>query len=623
MQDALAERLGRAQARLRRHVVLALMGWSVLVGGSLVWNIQNEMRQTEQLATREARIHFNKDIAFRRWATRHGGVYVPVDERTPPSPWMAHIPDRDVVTDSGQPLTLMNPAYMLRQMMEEYAAEYSVRGRITSLNPLNPNNAADEWEASVLQRFATSDVREVSEVVDGPDGSHLRLMRAMITEIGCLKCHAGQGYQVGDIRGGIGVSVPLDGFRTLQSSALRLQAVSHGIIWMVGVVGIGIGGSRNRKRIEDEQADQRLLMELSHRNQTILNSVGEGIVGIDGTCAVIFASPSVTRILGWSETELMGKKFHDLIEPGTRVEGVPCPGVNSCCPTLMHGQGRQSVGELLRRKDAPPLPVEVQSSPVVEGGRVTGAVLVFHDISERLEGEVRRHELLERLERSNHDLQDFAYVVSHDLQEPLRMVSSYMGLVNRRYADKLDDDGRDFIAFAVDGAKRMSRMIADLVDFSRVETRGHAFAPVNMTQVVEDCLANLALSIDETGAVIAVQPDLPSAMGDREQLVRLMQNLVGNALKFRSPDRPPQIRIGGRLRDDGRREYWVADNGIGIAAEHHQRIFMIFQRVGATQVDGTGIGLSVVKRIVERHGGEITVESELGQGATFRFDLPG
>ncbi|MCA1909456.1 MAG: DUF3365 domain-containing protein [Magnetospirillum sp.] len=623
MQDALAERLDRAQARLRRLGVLALVGWSVLVGGSLAWNIQNEMRQTEQLATREARIHFNKDIAFRRWATKHGGVYVPIDERTPASPWMAHIPDRDVVTDSGQHLTLMNPAYMLRQMMAEYAAEYSVRGRITSLQPLNPNNAADEWEAAVLKRFAESDVREVSAVVDGPDGPHLRLMRAMITETGCLKCHAGQGYQVGDIRGGIGVSVPLDGFRALQAEALRFQGISHGIIWMVGVVGIAIGGSRSRKRTLDELADQRLVMELSHRNQTILNSVGEGIVGIDATCQVVFASPSVPRILGWSEAELMGKKFHELIEPGGRVEGMPCPGVNSCCPTLLNGQGRQSVGELLRRKDAPPLPVEVQSSPVVDDGRVTGAVLVFHDISERLENEARRHELLERLERSNHDLQDFAYVVSHDLQEPLRMVSSYMGLVNRRYADRLDDDGREFIAFAVDGAQRMSRMISDLVEFSRVETRGHAFAPVNMMQVVEDCLANLALSIDETGAAITIQPNLPSAMGDREQLVRLMQNLVGNALKFRTPEVPPSIQIGGRVRSDGRREYWVADNGIGIAAEHHQRIFMIFQRVGPAQVDGTGIGLSVVKRIVERHGGEIHVDSEPGQGATFRFDLPG
>ncbi|MGE4281907.1 MAG: DUF3365 domain-containing protein, partial [Magnetospirillum sp.] len=584
MQEPLAERLRRAQARLRRHLVLALMGWSVLVGGSLTWNIQNEMHQTEQLATREARIHFNKDIAFRRWATQHGGVYVPVDERTPPSPWMAHIPDRDVVTDSGQQLTLMNPAYMLRQMMEEYAAEYSVRGRITSLKPLNPDNAADAWETSVLQRFATSDVREISEVVDGPDGPQLRLMRAMITETGCLKCHAGQGYEVGDIRGGIGVSVPLEGFRSLQSSALRLQTVSHGIIWMVGIVGIGIVGSRNRKRMEDELDDERLVVELSHRNQTILNSVGEGIVGIDDKCAVVFASPSVTRILGWSEAELMGKKFHDLIEPGSRVEGVPCPGVNSCCPTLMSAQGRQSVGELLRRK---------------------GAVLVFHDISERQENEARRHELLERLERSNHDLQDFAYVVSHDLQEPLRMVSSYLGLVTRRYDDRLDDDGREFIAFAVDGAKRMSRMISDLVEFSRVETRGHEFAPVDMSQVVDDGLANLALSIDETKAEITIQPNLPDASGDREQLVRVVQNLVGNALKFRNPACPPQIRIGGRVRADGRREYWVTDNGIGIAPEYHQRIFMIFQRGGATKVDGTGIGLSVVKRIIERRGGVI------------------
>lgn len=623
MRDAFAERLNRRQRRLRRALVAALLGWTALVGGSLAWNLHNEVRQTEALATREARIHFNKDLAFRRWATRHGGVYVAVDERTLPSPWLTHIPDRDVTTEGGQHLTLMNPAYMLRQMMEEYAAEFTVRGRITSLKPLNPANAPDAWETKVLERFAAGETMEVSEVVAIDGRPQLRLMRAMVTEIGCLKCHAGQGYHEGDVRGGIGVTVPLDGFIEVQGRALAVQWGSHGVIWLAGIAAIGFVGARGRSRIAGELEDERRLVDLSHRHQSILNSVGEGIVGIDSQCRIVFVSPSVLRILGWAEDDIMGHKFHDLIEAGSRVEGTPCPGVNTCCPTLVGGEGRQSVGELLRRKGLPPLPVEVQTSPVIEDGEVTGAVLVFHDISERLEHESRRHQLLERLERSNRDLQDFAYVVSHDLQEPLRMVSSYLGLVRRRYDERLDDDGREFIAFAVDGAKRMSHMISDLVEFSRVETRGHEFAPVDMVRVAEDCLANLALAVEESGAQVQVQPDLPATLGDREQLVRLLQNLVGNALKFRAPDRPLRVEIGGRVRDDGRREYWVADTGIGIAPEYHQRIFMIFQRVGTVQVDGTGIGLSVVKRIVERHGGEIHVDSELNHGATFRFDLPG
>ncbi|MBR9971883.1 ATP-binding protein [Magnetospirillum sulfuroxidans] len=623
MHKAFADKTSKRFTQLRHLVVAAVVGWSLLVGGSLSWNLLNEIRQAQELATREARVHFNKDLAFRRWATLHGGVYVPVDERTQPSPWLSHIPDRDVVTDGGVHLTLMNPAFMLRQVMEEYAADYGVHGRITSLLPLNPANSPDGWEQGVLERFARHETDEVTELVKVDGQPQIRLMRAMVTEIGCLKCHAHQGYEVGDVRGGIGVAVPLAGYLALQRHATIAQSITHAVIWLVGIGGIGFGANRSRRRILEEIKDEGRLHELSHQNQMILNSVGEGIVGIDAQCRIIFFSPSASHILGWPADEILGHKFHELIEPGSHVEGQPCPGVNTCCPTLISGQGRQSAGELLRRKDAPALPVEVQSAPVVEDGVVKGAVLVFHDISERQDSERRRHELLERLERSNRDLQDFAYVVSHDLQEPLRMVSSYLGLVRRRYDEKLDDDGREFIEFAVDGAKRMSRMIADLVDFSRVETRGATFVPVDMNKVVADAQANLALAIEEAGATVAVPADLPAALGDREQLVRLLQNLIGNAVKFRAPERPALITIGGRVRDDGRREYWVTDNGIGIAPEYHQRIFMIFQRVGTVKVDGTGIGLAVVKRIVERHDGEIHVESQVGAGATFRFDLPG
>ena len=356
MDDDFAVRVTRSQGRLRRRVAAALVGWTVLVGGSLGWNLVNEVRQTKELATREARIHFNKDLAFRRWATRHGGVYVLIDERTPPNPWLSHIPDRDVTTEGGQHLTLMNPAFMLRQMMAEYAADYGVRGRITSLDPLNPANAPDAWESKVLERFAAGATDEVSAVVEVDGRPHLRLMRAMVTELGCLKCHAGQGYREGDVRGGIGVSVPLDNYLALQGRALVVQSATHGVIWLVGMAGIGFAGWRGRRRVAVELADEHRMLELSRQNQTILNSVGEGIVGIDDHCRVIFVSPSVTRILGWPAEELMGRKFHDLIQPGSRVEGQPCPGVNTCCPTLVGGQGRQSVGELLKRKAASPAP---------------------------------------------------------------------------------------------------------------------------------------------------------------------------------------------------------------------------------------------------------------------------
>jgi chemotaxis family two-component system sensor kinase Cph1 len=489
-------------ARLRNLVVGLLVGWSALVGGSLAWTLHNESRQTLELATREARVHFNKDYAFRRWGTLHGGVYVPIDERTPSNPYLPDIiPEREVPLPSGRVLTLMNPAYMVRQMMEEFADTYGVRGRITSLKPLNPNNAPDPWERAVLERFARFETDEVFERVELDGKLYLRLMRAMVTEGGCMKCHAHQGYAVGDIRGGIGVNLPLDEFQAIQRAAERAQTGTHGAIWLVGVLGIAFAGFRSRRRLEGEIEEDRLFRRLSHHNELILQSVGEGIVGIDPRCVITFFNPAAERLLGWKADQVRGRRLAELLRCGAGSAHF-CPGEGGLCATIHSGDTIQSTIERLLCADGRELPVDLRTTPVVEDGEIMGAVVVFDDISERLESETRSGELMERLTRSNRDLQEFAYVVSHDLQEPLRMVSSYLGLIRRRYGDCLDTDGHEFMAFAVDGAQRMSRMITDLVDLSRVETRGADFTVVDMNELVAEVLVMLSLVIEEDGAQV-------------------------------------------------------------------------------------------------------------------------
>jgi light-regulated signal transduction histidine kinase (bacteriophytochrome) len=224
------------------------------------------------------------------------------------------------------------------------------------------------------------------------------------------------------------------------------------------------------------------------------------------------------------------------------------------------------------------------------------------------------------LARSNADLQQFAYVASHDLQEPLRMVSSYLQLIEQRYKDKLDADGTEFMGYAVDGANRMQMMIQDLLIFSRVESRGASFQLVNCEAVLEQALANLQVAIEENRAVITHDP-LPAVMADATQIVQLFQNLIGNAIKFRRQE-PPQVHISAQAK--GKEwEFSVRDNGIGIDPQYAERIFVIFQRLhNKAEYAGSGIGLAVCKRIVERHGGRIWVESLLGQGATFYFTIP-
>jgi light-regulated signal transduction histidine kinase (bacteriophytochrome) len=223
------------------------------------------------------------------------------------------------------------------------------------------------------------------------------------------------------------------------------------------------------------------------------------------------------------------------------------------------------------------------------------------------------------LKRSNQELEQFAYVASHDLQEPLRMVSSYTQLLERRYKDQLDQDAKDFIFFAVDGANRMQHLINDLLDYSRVTTRGKPFVKLDLSAVLGHAIANLQKKIQETGAMI-VNDDLPFVYGDEVQLVRIFQNLLDNAMKFRG-DEPPRIHVSAKIMDD-KIQISITDNGIGIDKIYSDRVFTIFQRLHTkVEYPGTGIGLAICKRTIERHGGKIWFESEPGKGTTFYFTL--
>ena len=239
-------------------------------------------------------------------------------------------------------------------------------------------------------------------------------------------------------------------------------------------------------------------------------------------------------------------------------------------------------------------------------------------LNEELEQRVARRTV--ELKRSNEDLEQFAYVASHDLQEPLRMVTSYMQLLRQRYKGELDADAQEFIAFALDGAERMQRLIVDLLTYSRVGTKAKPPVTIEMSQVVERALTNLTVAIEESGAKIS-HSTLPVICGDGGQLTQLFQNLIANAIKFRS-ERALKIYIDAKPEGNGW-HFCVADNGIGIPKKDFERIFIIFQRLHTREkYPGTGIGLSICKKIVERHGGRIWIESEEGQGTTFHFFLP-
>ncbi|WP_083804486.1 PAS domain S-box protein [Methanobacterium lacus] len=242
-----------------------------------------------------------------------------------------------------------------------------------------------------------------------------------------------------------------------------------------------------------------------------------------------------------------------------------------------------------------------------------------HSNQELLDIQEKLTKTIKKLEISNSELQQFAYVASHDLKEPLRMVTSFLQLLKQRYEYELDSDANEFIDFAVDGAKRMHNLIEDLLAYSRIMTKGKEFDVMDMEEVLEHVIINLKVSIDETHAEITYDP-LPKIWADESQMIQLLQNLIENSIKYRNQE-VPRIHVSVKEEE----EEWifsVRDNGIGIASKHAQKIFMIFKRLHTNQeYDGTGIGLAIIKRIIDRHSGRVWVESELGQGSTFFFTI--
>jgi len=242
--------------KLLNFTLLLVAIWTLIIVGLLFRDLSLLNHATENLAKREALAHFQKDEAFRFWSATHGGFYVVTNERTPPNPYLEHVPERDIETPSGVKLTLMNPAYALRQMFEEYKETYGVSGHITSLLPLRPENTPDDWERSALESFENGET-ELSELTNLNGEPHLRFMKPLITQEGCLKCHEHQGYKVGDVRGGVSVSVPLSAYYAEEDSTTVTHIISFAALWLLGLIGLIISYRINKKSRKEKDSFEK------------------------------------------------------------------------------------------------------------------------------------------------------------------------------------------------------------------------------------------------------------------------------------------------------------------------------------------------------------------------------
>ncbi|MBW1850869.1 MAG: DUF3365 domain-containing protein [Deltaproteobacteria bacterium] len=481
--------------RLRYIVITFAIFWTAIIVLSTVWDILATKRTTREIATKEARALFNKDQAVRYWATAHGGVYIPIDKRTPPNPYLSHISERDITTPSSKRLTLMNPAYMIRQLNEEFSDLYGVTGHLTSLKPIRPENAPDAWERSALEAFE-KDSQEMVEFTKIQNTPYLRLMKPMITKKGCLKCHEIQGYKTGDIRGGISVSLPLSSYLLNERKELIRNTLTHILFWIVGIVGILFSFQGLKRRIiERVQAEEALIIakqnaeaaskakslfinNMSHELRTPLNGI---IVSTDLALGQEL-SPKVEKIL-----------------------------------RTIHRSGRAILGTV----------TAILDFSKSESGKLELAAIPF-----------RLDEVLGKLSGS----------------------------------------------FIQKGTQKQIKISFD---------------------IAADKVSN-------------------ALIGDPDRLVDVFNHLLDNAAKFSTGT--PKAVIGVREVNKSVKkttlDFYVKDNGIGIASENFEKIFDAFTQVDTSstrQYDGTGIGLAVSKRLVEQMGGTIRAESELGKGSTFYF----
>ena len=626
-------------------VIWILMG-TLVTAASLIWNIKRQNNETIQLATIEASTVYEKDLIYHRWATQHDGVFVPITKKTQPNPYLAHIPGSIVTTTSGEELTLVNPEYMIRQVYGMQTGDFGPIEHITSLDPVRPENAADPWEKKALESFDEGKTKAVAvEKIGGEP--YLRYMRPMITEKGCLKCHAVQGYEVGDIRGGISVSIPLGPLLAISREHIIATSVAHITFWFLGVIGILLGTYWLTLTIRERE-------KMESRTRSIIDNMLDGLITLDEKNIIKTFNPAATRLFGYEPEEVIGKNIYNLFrlpEKYRKMRGGY--DYDDQDYILVTNTPYELVG---RQKDGTEFPCEISLSETRQGEDHLSIAMV-RDLTGRKKAEKALRDSQEQLIKQEKlaSLGTMVAGIAHEINNPaqaigfsmegLKMNAEYvkkflkelkkcftdesedlvqkrdrlMELVEDLDLDLVLDDIDDIAERNIESVIRINKIIKSTKRMAHFEDD---FTETDLNSVVNDAvtLTHNQVKYDMT-VKLDLAPDLPAFQGMPQELGQVFINLIMNArdaLKEKGLTKnEAQLVISTRYNRKNRQlEARFKDNGTGIKEEILSKIFDPFFTTKGFGV-GTGLGLNLSHLIVEAHGGWINAESEYGKGTTF------
>jgi len=599
--------------------------WTLVVAASVAWNIAVERHKVLDSVWRDAVSDFEKDLAYRRWNSDLGGVYAPVMPGNPPNPWLVH-PERDLLASSGKLLTMINPAYMVRQV---HGVQHSISGRIghmTSLKPIRPQNAPDAWEAAALRAFA-SGTPEVTTVADIDGITYFRLMRPFFTERSCLVCHALQGYHVGDVRGGLSVGLPIaDRLAESRAHQARL-CLGHAIIYVLGLAGYLFW----RRRFREQERLRRELTQMVDDEQRRLVDVAANLPGAvfqlalaaDGAHRFTFVSEGIQALTGLTAAQV-GADFAGFLQvvhadDRSRVQESLHAAAATSCPWVSAFR--------VAHADAEPRWLRASAIPRMSSSSTSLWNGVLLDISEQRRFEEQLRAARQAAEVANAAKSEFLANMSHEIRTPMNGVIGFTDLLSgtdltakqRHYVDIIHRSGDALLA-----------VINNILDYSKLEAHKLELerVPLAVRALVAEVGDLFSASVHRRGLTwsVAIDPAVPAwVQGDPARLRQVLFNLVANAVKFTERGGIDlSVRPCGPVGTEVPLRFAVQDTGPGIDAAGRQRLFRPFSQVDASTTrkhGGTGLGLAICHRIVEAMGGEIGVDSEPGRGATFWFTV--